>query len=159
MSSPVGYLEIRDPVLIDMLINSAEGMYELEIDNVRTALDDKSVSVILRDDVKESFQRVAAIQEVMQFLKHATSIPPASHKHPTVIPLTSHDQVAVVNTIIEFAYDVENDTLMEPLWGLRSCLPELTPELVDELRDDMNVRVDRLVAITELKAVWKESLR
>jgi hypothetical protein len=157
--STIATLRIPNAELIPVLLSSAEGMYEVEVDQVREMLDDKSKSVLVKKEVQEGFARVAAIQEVVMKLKHATIIPPPSHKHPTIIPLTSHEQVAVVDMIIDFSWDTENDIVTEPLWGLRACLPELTTDLVDELRAEMNASIDRLIMVTELKTIWKEEMR
>lgn len=152
-------LRIHNAELIGMLISSAEGMHDVEIDEARELLGDKTKSVLDSKDVHFHFNRACAIQEVVEKLKHASLIPPPSHKHPTIIPLSSQHQVDVVSTIIDFAYDWQNDTVTEPLWGLRACLPTLTHELVDSLRAEMNEGITRLVAITELKTIWQEELR
>ena len=152
-------LRIEHAELIGMLISSAEGMHDVEIDQVRGLIDDKRASVLDSKEVHFHFNRASAIQEVVEKLKHASLIPPPSHKHPTIIPLSSQHQVDVVSTIIDFAYDWMNDTVTEPLWVLRACLPVLTPGLVDDLRKEMNDGITRLVMITELKTIWQEELR
>lgn len=157
--STIATLRIHNAELIPLLLSSAEGMYEVEVDQVREMLADKGKSVLDMHDVHGHFARVVAIQEVMEKLKHANTISPPSHKHPTHIPLTSHEQVVVTDTIIEFAYDCQNDTVTEPLWELRSSEQQITPELMDDLRAKMNETTNRLVMVTELKASWKEEIR
>lgn len=162
MSDNVAYLRIRNPIVINMLIDSAEGMYEVHIDELRDMLGDHSASTLDKKEVRESFQRVTAIQEVVEKLKHTTSITQASHKHLTIIPLSSQEQVAVVYMIIDFAYDTANDLTMEPLWTMRASVERgefhhpVSVEYVDMIKAEMNQLINKLTAIAELRATWME---
>lgn len=150
-------IRIHRPELIGMLISSAEGMYDMEVDMFRDLLGNKQLSVIPSDDVKYHSDRVIAINAVIAKLKHA--IPPASHKHPTIIPLSSQTEQDVVETIIDYSWDWINDTVNEPLWVLRSNVERgeqfpLTVEYVDHLKAEMNALMNKLQYITELKTWW-----
>jgi hypothetical protein len=146
------HIRIHRPELIGMLISSAEGMYDMEVDMFRDLLGSKTLSVIPSDDIKYHSDRVVAINAVVAKLKH--SIPPTSHTHPTIIPLSSQSEQDVVETIIDFAWDWMNDTVNEPLWKQKEKLPTLTAAGWDELRKEINEGIDPLVAITELKTWW-----
>ena len=155
--STTATLRIPNAELIAMLISSAEGMHEIEIDEARELLGDRTKSVLDSKDIHFHFNRACAIQEVMQKLKHASLIPPPSHSHPTIITLTSQYQVDVMDTILDFTFEWQNDTVTEPLWGLRATLPTTIAELADSLRAEMNERINRLVWITKLQASWNAS--